>query len=1055
MPAQRKYKAARETGRLSLIMLITRFGAISTDFQIDPSPSHCLPIRDMPNDLFTRRLPLWLKIAVFASAIAVTGQLQAQTMEWIWQSATAKDNEVRFFRKQFNLESKPKRAVLTIAADDEAEIWVNGKQEKVVKGWNSPTTVELFNLKPGANVIALKGTSQAGDAAFIGKLELTISRKNTITLVTDTSWKAAANEEKGWQNLDFNQSKWAAAISRGPAGSKPWGDVMKVTKATAAEQITVLPGYKIELMHSAEPQEGSWICMTKDPKGRLIISPQQDTAPMFRVTLSSSGKIVKKENIPAAVRTCMGLCWANNSLYANGVGPQGTGLYRLTDKNRNDQFDTNEVELVSLFKGAGEHGHHAVQQGADGKLYVMNGNHTKVPDLVEPTSPHRNYDEDFLLPRQWDAGGHAVGVLAPGGYVVRTGNEGKSWELMLAGFRNSYDFDFDAEGEMFTFDSDMEWEWGMPWYKPTRILHCVSAAEFGWRSGSGKWPAYYADSLPAAVDIGIGSPTGVKFGTGSNFPDKYKRAFYAMDWSYGRIVAVHLKPEGASYTGTYEEFVKGKPLNVTDLEFGTDGAMYFITGGRNTQAGLYRVSYTGGKQKAPKKSEAENYATKAAKSARELRRILESFHGKKMPEAVEIAWPHMGDSDRFIRYAARVAVESQDITLWKERVLNETNADAGLNGLLALARVGGKSTQNDLLMALKKFPLDGLTEQQKLTKLRVIQLSFIRQGKPEPQLAKLAAEKLNAQYPAKTEALNRELSQLLIFLEAPGVVEKTLALLDKAQTVEEQTHYILHLRNLKTGWTIEQRRKYFEWFAKDKSQLKHSAALVQWFTEVGREYSDGASYSKQLANMKKDAIANLSEAKKAELADLITDPSQAPAAPAPVKERKFVKEWKMADIEPMLDQVGAGRKFESGKSAFNDAQCLTCHRFGNEGGSVGPELTAAASKYSRRDILEAILEPSKVVSEQYQNFVLIKKDGEDVSGRIVDENADKVVVQTNPLDPGSRVEVRTSDIAQRKPALLSPMPEALVNSFTKDEVLDLLAYIESVGKAKAANFKAK
>src|SRR5439155_23867340 len=176
--------------------------------------------------------------------------------------------------------------------------------------------------------------------------------------------------------------------------------------------------------------------------------------------------------------------------------------------------------------------------------------------------------------------------------------------------------------------SDMEWDWGLPWYRPTRINHCVRGAEFGWRSGSAVWPEYYPDSLPATVNIGVGSPTGVKFGTKSNFPEKYRRALYAFDWSYGRIFAVHLHPSGASYTADYEVLVKGKPLNLTDLEFGKDGAMYFITGGRGTQSGLYRVSREG-KAIREKATSAEIAAEKAGAEARAERHKLESFYGRQ------------------------------------------------------------------------------------------------------------------------------------------------------------------------------------------------------------------------------------------------------------------------------------------------------------------------------------------------------------------------------------------------------------------------------------------
>lgn len=829
--------------------------------------------------------------------------------------------------------------------------------------------------------------------------------------------------------------------------------------ATSAESLTVLPGFKVELLHSASTNEGSWICMTKDNQGRLIISPQKDSQPLLRITLTRAGTVAKIEPIPAPVKQAMGLCYAHHSLYVNGHGPEGTGLYRLIDKNHNDQFDADEVHFLKKFKGEGEHGYHAVVEGPDGMIYVMNGNHTKVPEDIAPNSPHRNYQEDFLLSRQWDANGHAVGILAPGGYVVRTDPDGKQWELMLAGFRNSYDFAFNADGEMFTFDSDMEWDWGLPWYRATRIVHCVTGGEYGWRSGTSNEPEYYADTLPPTVNIGLGSPTGVKFGTQSKFPKPYQKALFAMDWAYGRIFAVHLNPQGASYTSDTEVFIKGKPLNVTDLDFGKDGAMYFITGGRGTQSGLYRVSYVGGATGTqvsghnPTRPE-----KKAAATARKLRHRLESFLGKQDPRAVDFAWLYLNSDDRFLRNAARLAIESQAVALWKNRALAETKTEAGLTALLALARCGGKETQSDLLRALKKFPFTTLTEDQQLTKLRLIELSFIRQGHPAPELAKLATEKLSALYPSASPRLNRELVQLLVYLEAPEVVAKTMTLLDRSPTQEEQAHYVFHLRNLKSGWTLEQRQKYFNWFTKvspvanQAGNARHPAELVQWFKDVDRDYTDGSSYAKYLINIRKDAIARLTSAERTALRPVI---EQSIATPAwkPSQERKFVKEWAVADLESSLAEVGSERNFEKGKTAFNDAQCLACHRLGNEGGSVGPELAGAGSKYSRRDLLDSLLEPSKVISDQYQNTTIVKTDGDDVTGRITDENAERLIVLPNMLATETTVEVRLADIARREPSKVSPMPTGLLNQLTRDEILDLLAYIESAGKSDAANFK--
>jgi len=844
-------------------------------------------------------------------------------------------------------------------------------------------------------------------------------------------------------------------------------------QATPAASLKILPGFQVELLHSAQSGEGSWICMTMDSKGRLIVSPQGDQEPLLRITLSAAGQVAQIEPIPAPVHQAMGLLYAHNSLYVSGHGPKGTGLYRLVDSNGNDRFDADEVHFLKTFAGEGEHGYHAVVLGPDKMIYVMNGNHTKVASGTLESSPHKNFQEELLLPRQWDAGGHAVGILAPGGHVLRTDPEGKRWELMLAGFRNAYDFAFSANGEMFTFDSDMEWDWGLPWYRPTRIIHCVNGGEYGWRSGSAKWPEYYADSLPPAVNIGLGSPTGVKFGTKSNFPKRYQEALYALDWTYGRMFAVHLRPAGASYQADYEVFLQGQPLNLTHVEFGNDGAMYFITGGRGTQSGLYRVSYV--KSAAtPTEPEPPRATVRAATKARNLRHELEAFHGKRDARAVTFAWPYLNSGDRFLRYAARIAIEWQDVATWKERALAEAHVDGGLTALLALARCGDKTTQAQLLSALEKFPFDSLSVTQRLDKLRVLELSFTRQGKPEGQWAGRITEELDRLYPANNEWMNRELSQLLIFLEAPNVVAKTLALLDQAKTQEEQAHYIFYLRTLKTGWTLEQRKHYFDWFqvaeaaAQGKSVKsdapsskiwasgqpadRHPAQLIAWFKEAGRDYGDGVSYPKYLVNIRNDAVATLSEQDRLALSSWILDYGSA-AAFKPKKQRQFVKDWKMADLEPVIQRAEAGRSFADGKTAFHDAQCMLCHRFGNEGGSVGPELSAVATKYTRRDILESILEPSKVISEQYQNYTVVKKDGESETGRIVDEDNDRVVVQPNPLTP-ERVTIKKSDIAERRGSKVSPMPQALANQLSEEEILDLIAYVFSGGKENAQCFQA-
>ena len=315
-----------------------------------------------------------------------------------------------------------------------------------------------------------------------------------------------------------------------PEQSRPGRDETSAPKGLTAKvgaaadktvgNVRIAKGFKIDLIYSVPSRtQGSWVALCVDPRGRLIAADQNGK--LYRVTPPKPGSSdsVEPEVIAVDLSGAHGLLCAFDSLYVM-VNERGThGLYRVRDTNGDDRYD--EVKLLRRIGGGGEHGMHSIVLSPDGEsLYVVCGNSTELTKVDHSRVP-LNWGEDNLLPRI--PTGFMDDSMAPQGWIARTDKDGKTWELIASGMRNPFDIAFNRDGELFTYDADMEWDIGEPWYRPTRVNHVISGAEFGFRNGSGKWPAYYIDSFGAVADIGPGSPTGITFGYGSKFPERYQR----------------------------------------------------------------------------------------------------------------------------------------------------------------------------------------------------------------------------------------------------------------------------------------------------------------------------------------------------------------------------------------------------------------------------------------------------------------------------------------------------------------------------------------------------
>lgn len=154
--------------------------------------------------------------------------------------------------------------------------------------------------------------------------------------------------------------------------------------------------------------------------------------------------------------------------------------------------------------------------------------------------------------------------------------------------------------------------------------------------------------------------------------------------------------------------------------------------------------------------------------------------------------------------------------------------------------------------------------------------------------------------------------------------------------------------------------------------------------------------------------------------------------------------WTAESVTPYLPLVDHGRDFEDGRMAFAKAICSTCHRVDGKGGDVGPDLTAVSSRLSRRDLLTAVLEPSRDISDQYSATVFTLNDGTAVMGRLLSEKDGAIEVMLDPISRTTRT-LRASDVRKREESKVSPMPQGLLNLLTLPELLDLFAYLESGG----------
>jgi putative heme-binding domain-containing protein len=331
---------------------------------------------------------------------------------------------------------------------------------------------------------------------------------------------------------------------------------------------------------------------------------------------------------------------------------------------------------------------------------------------------------------------------------------------------------------------------------------------------------------------------------------------------------------------------------------------------------------------------------------------------------------------------------------------------------------------------------------------------------------------LDPHYPADDNLLNRSLSILLVHLDAPSVVGKTLALLKNAKddpnyqkTFTESSDLILRnpqygldianmlanvppaqatfyatvLGGADKGWTPAQRVEYFGW-------IKNALTA----------YKGGRSYVGFLDRARKMALASVDKAdfeKYDELSGgkLLTE-SGNDIINSDVQPEGPGRRWTLEEAEPLVANL-VGRDLVKGKAMYAASLCQSCHTMQGEGGAIGPDLSQLGTRFSAKDILVATIEPNATISDQYHSTVLELKAGGSIVGRITNEDAKNYYISQNPFAPNDIKTVSKSTVALKKNSEVSIMMPGLINRLNEEELKDLMAYLISGGNAAHAVYK--
>ena len=448
----------------------------------------------------------------------------------------------------------------------------------------------------------------------------------------------------------------------------------------------------------------------------------------------------------------------------------------------------------------------------------------------------------------------------------------------------------------------------------------------------------------------------------------------------------------------------------------------------------------------------------------------------------------LADPDRFVRYAARIALEKTPRAEWKDRAMAETDPVAAMDALLAVNNTAPSDADRVAILqrTVQWMSNAGLSRDQRLNVLRMYEIAAVDSDGGAPRELRLRAhDALIGQFPGPDARLNIETAKVLAYSNQPDVIDKIFAAMPKDDGIPsprpaylrnvashdvsgvvgdnhaEQMDYVYALRTITNGWTPEQKAKLVDWFATSRTWRGGISgtlnnlwnASMQFFTEEEKKAA-----SAKVPTLGAVANAGLGGGRgrpdgagaPAGAAGAGVAPPAAPGAPGPGAGRGGGRGGRGGAPSPKDEIIGTmlgnpgrggGADPNNGRQAFTSV-CAACHRFGDVGNDVGPDLTDVRSRFTRRAILESIFYPSDVVDDRFALWTFQLRSGESKSGIIATEDDQQVLLKNGADAP---ITMAKSQIVSRKKSDLSLMPD-LTDVLTQPQIRDIIAFLQAGAK---------